>query len=247
MKILKNIAIAAVAAAAPAAVSAASLAVDNPDNHAYLGVRAAVDVSSAANGGAYYSSKAGFSVGGIYNLPIVANFYFEPGLSLFYDTFGTMHFQSEEIMPTPDTGAITGGTAEPVEPEEVLYKVDGSMRNLGFRVPLKFGYHFDFAEDLKVHVFTGPQVNLSLMARYHQGAYITPSGHRVASHSESIFGTGGFKHVDFQWNFGAGLQYGDYYVAVEGSLGITRMKDAADYLVRDLRRDLFTITLGYNF
>lgn len=243
-KNLRNIAVAALAAVAPVAATAASLAVDNPENRAYLGVRAAVDVSSAANGGAYYSSKAGFSIGGIYNLPIVANFYFEPGLSLFYDTFGTMHFQSEEIMPTPDPGAIT---ETPEEPEEVLYKVDGSMRNLGFRVPLKFGYHFDLAEDIKVHVFTGPQINLSLLARYHQGAYITPSGKRVASTSEGIFGTGGFKHVDFQWNFGAGLQYGDYYVAVEGSLGMTRMKDAAAYLQRDLRRDLFTITLGYNF
>lgn len=244
MSIFKNMAIAAVAAFAPATVSAASMAVDNPDNHSYLGVRAAVDISSAANGGAYYSSKAGFSVGGIYNLPIVANFYFEPGLSVFYDTFGTMHFQSEEIMPAPDAGM---NPSEPVEPEEVFYKVDGSMRNLGFRVPLKFGYHFDFAEDLKVHVFTGPQVNLSLMARYHQGAYITPSGHRVAAHSESIFGTGGFKHVDFQWNFGVGLQYGNYYVSLEGSLGMTRMKDQADYLRRNLRRDLFTISLGYNF
>lgn len=245
MKTFRNIAVAALAAVASATASGASLAVDNPDNKAYLGVRAAVDISSAANGGAYYSSKAGFSIGGIYNLPIVANFYFEPGLSIFYDTFGTMHFQSEEIMPAPNPDAITA--AEPEEPEEVYYKVDGSMRNLGFRVPLKFGYHFDFAEDLKVHVFTGPQVNLNLMARYHQGAYITPSGHRVASHSESIFGTGGFKHVDLQWNFGVGLQYDDYYVAVEGSLGITRMKDQADYLQRNLRRDLFTITLGYNF
>ncbi len=210
-------------------------------------MRAAVDISSAANGGAYYSSKAGFSIGGIYNIPIVANFYFEPGLSLFYDTFGTMYFQSEDIMAAPSAGAIADVTTEPEEPEEVFYKIDGSMRNLGFRVPLKFGYHFDFAEDLKVHVFTGPQLNLSLLARYHQGAYITPSGHRVASHSESIFGTGGFKHLDLQWNFGVGVQYDDYYVSVEGALGITRMKDQADYLQRHLRRDLFTITLGYNF
>ncbi len=247
MKTFRNIALAAVAGLAPITVGAASLAVDNPENHAYLGVRAAVDISSAANGGAYYSNKAGFSVGGVYNLPILANFYFEPGLSLFYDTFGTMRFQSEEIVPATNDGILMPAPTEPVEPEEVFYKVDGSMRNLGFRVPLKFGYHFDFAENLKVHVFTGPQVNLSLVARYHQGAYITPSGHRVASFSESIFGTGGFKHIDFQWNFGVGLQYGSYYVAIEGSLGITRMKDEADYLTRDLRRNLCAITLGYNF
>ena len=129
--------------------SADSLMFDNPDNKAYFGARVALDISSAANGGDFYSNKTGFAVGAIYNIPIKANFYFEPGLSLFYDVFGTMILKMDYPSSAP------GSTIEPGSPDDLegarMYQIDGTIRNLGFRVPLNFGYHFDFGEDLGVH------------------------------------------------------------------------------------------------
>lgn len=230
-------------------VSAQNLMFDNPDNKSYFGARVAVDFSSASNGALNYSSKAGFSAGAIYNMPVVKNFYFEPGLFFFYDVFGTS-FVAEHKFPTVDADGndVTGVK---------YYQVDGSLRNFGFRIPFNFGYHFDFDENIQVSVFTGPQLNLSLVARYHQNGVISPApDSRVYdSASVSAFGTNGFKHVDLQWNIGVGVNYDHYYASVSGSIGATRMKSASvipcgsfqAYFPTNIKRNIFNITVGYNF
>lgn len=222
---------------------------DNPENKAYFGVRAGLDISSAANGEGWYSNQPGFNVGAVYHIPLLANFYFEPGLSLFYNTFGTnrtMLYESDD----PFIDAVTGEPAIDADGNIVYkkfpYQIDGSMRNLGFRVPLILGFHFDLAEDVKVSVYTGPQFNASLMARYHQNE-VRVRGEEEPAFGYSLFGTKGFKHFDMQWNLGVGFTYQQYYIGLHGALGMTRMKDATEQLPRALRRNLFTITLGYNF
>ena len=235
-------------ATASTAVSAQSTYMfDNPDNREYFGVRVGLNVTSAANGGAMYSNKPGFEAGAVYNMPLWKNLYFEPGLSIFYNAFGTVSYDTYEApLPLPD-GTFTT--------TERLFQIDGSIRNFGFRIPLTVGYHFDFSEDLKVHVFTGPQLNLSLVARYHQDGMITPDDEQIVGGSKSIFGTGGFKHVDLQWTFGVGVTYQRYYMSVGGAVGCTKMKSASSAIIsdyaltlgRDVRRNIFTLTLGYNF
>lgn len=232
--------------AAPAAKSQ-SYMFDNPENRAFFGVRAGIDISSAANGGAMFSNKPGFDVGAVYNIPVVANLYFEPGLHVFYNVFGTSTVQYFEQVWLDEAGDENS--------RMIPYQVDGTLRNLGFRIPLNIGYHFDFAPDLSVHVFTGPQLNLSLMARYHQNEVITPGGEKIKSQSVDAFGTNGYKHVDLQWNIGVGITYQRYYMSLGGSLGITRMKSASVIvtdrfrtdLSRNIRRNLFNISVGYNF
>ncbi|MDE6528975.1 MAG: PorT family protein [Muribaculaceae bacterium] len=222
---------------------------DNPENRTYLGVRVGLDISSAANGGGYYSNMAGFSAGAVYNIPLWRNLYFEPGLSVFYNPFGTNSWSSYQVsVPVIENGApVIGADGNPVTMEsEVRYQIDGSIRNFGFRMPLIVGYHFDFTEDVKVHVYTGPQLNLSLLARYHRESVAVPEAVAPAE-SFSLFGTNGFKHFDLQWNFGVGLSYQTYYVGLSGSWGITDMKSGTALLPRDLHRNLFSITLGYNF
>lgn len=229
------------------AASAQSYLFDNPENRAYFGVRAGIDISSAANGGAMFSNKPGFNVGAVYNIPVVANFYFEPGLHLFYNVFGTSTVQFFEQTWVDEAGVENT--------RDIPYQVDGTLRNFGFRIPLNLGYHFDFAPDLSVHAFTGPQLNLSLVARYHQNEVITPGNERVQSESVDAFGTNGYKHVDLQWNFGVGLTYQRYYMTVGGSVGITKMKSASVIpcgpynvdLGRSIRRNLVNISVGYNF
>lgn len=220
------------------AVAETSYMFDNPDNKAYFGVRVGVDISSAANGGGNYSSNAGFAAGAVYNIPLFMNLYFEPGLSFFYNTFGTNKWNSY----------VPESTISPANPEgtEVLYQVEGNIRNFGFRVPLIIGFHFDFYEDLKVNVFTGPQANINLYSHYKVTDAMAPDKN-MPDHDGSLFGTDGFKHVDLQWAFGVGLTYQTYYVGLNGAWGITQMKSSTLMLPRNLRRNLFSITLGYNF
>lgn len=251
MKIQKAMVVAAAVMIGVGSTGAATTYLfDNPENRTYLGVRVGIDISSAANGGGYYNNKAGFSAGAVYNIPLWRNLYFEPGLSVFYNPFGTTSFDTYEVSrPVIDNSGmpVIGSDGKPVTTEEeVRYQIDGSIRNFGFRVPLLVGYHFDFAEDIKVHVYTGPQFNLSLLARYHSEGVKVPEAYAPAE-SFSLFGTNGFKHFDMQWNFGAGLSYQDYYVGLSGSWGLTDMKSGTALLPRNLHRNLFSINLGYNF
>jgi len=247
---VKSLALALAMTAGVSASAASSYLFDNPDNHTYFGARVSVDITSAANGGGYYSNQAGFSIGGIYNIPLYMNLYFEPGLTLFYNTIGANQWdtftQQKPVLDSAGQPVIAPNGDVVTEDFEMPYQIDGSVRNFGFRIPLNVGFHFDFTEDIKVHVYTGPQINLSLIARYHQDAVRVP-GVEEPSYSCSLFGTNGFKHVDLQWNFGVGVQYQKYYVGLSGAWGMTKMKSGTYDLYRDLRRNLFSISLGYNF
>lgn len=188
---MKKLLLAGVVAIAGLTASAQNVVVDNPDNHPYFGARVALDINSYSGKG--FSNGAGFSIGGVYNAPLYKNLYFEPGLSLFYNTVGVKH-------------------------------ADMSVKNLGFRIPLNFGYHFDVADDLSIHVFTGPQVNFNILARFD---------------GESLFDDG-YKRFDMQWNFGVGVGYQQYYASIGGGVGMTNVTKGVD-------RSIVSITLGYNF
>ncbi|MDE5941597.1 MAG: outer membrane beta-barrel protein [Muribaculaceae bacterium] len=251
MKPIKAIVAAtAVIYASANAGAASSYMFDNPENQAYFGARISLDISSAANGGGAYSNQAGFSAGAVYNIPVWTNLYFEPGLSIFYNTFGTSSWEtSTSDLPQYDSNGnplLNPDGSQVVISYPFNYQVDGSIRNFGFRIPMLVGFHFDVTEDVKVHVFTGPQLNLSLFARYYRNEVLVPEA-KAPAESMSLFGTEGFKHADLQWNFGAGVTYQSYYLSLNGAWGITNMKSATTVLRRDLRRNLFAITLGYNF
>ncbi len=225
----------AAAAIAPAA-GAQSYLTENPDNKAYFGARIGIDVSSTAGQPTnVFSNGAGFSIGGIYNIPLVMNAYFEPGLSLFYDTFGTTITTTQEF----PSGAYT-------------YEINGSIRNFGFRIPFNFGYHFDFTDEISVHLFTGPVLNLNLLARQY---YPADKDADFEKQNYSILGSGGFKHCDLQWDFGVAVTYNHYYVSIGGGVGITKAYDlkinkpvSNEEIYREsFRRNIFNISLGYNF
>lgn len=198
--------------------------VDNPDNKAYFGVRAGLDISSTAGQVAdNYGNGAGFTVGAIYNIPLWQNLFFEPGLHLFYDTFDYYVY-------------VGDGTS-------FLEVYDGSIRNWGFRVPLNFGYHFDFTDDISISVFTGPVLNMNLKADTSCGDYDKKYG---GKYGYSLINNG-FRRVDMQWDFGVSMNYGsNYYVALSGAVGVTKAY-GVHYDDDDFRRNTFNISVGYNF
>lgn len=235
------------AVAAASAVSAQNLLVDNPDNEAYLGARIGVDLTSTSGPSANtYNNGAGFSIGAIYNIPVWQNLYVEPGLSIFYNTF------SEDITRL----SFVNVPGEDPEAEPSLMPVEKiiprSIRNFGFRIPLLAGYHFDFTDMVKISVFTGPQLNISLYAHDHIKKLPDVDESLEVG---SLFGQNGFKHWDLQWVFGASVAYDRYVFSVQGGVGMTRVFNktytptVTDKLpVTDkLRRNTCTISLGYNF
>lgn len=215
---MKKILLLAVVLCATFSIKAQSL-FDNENNSTYFGARVGLDISSSSQSSNIYNNRAGFHFGAIYHIPVYMNLYFEPGLSMFYDTFG-IDDQRPECM------------------------FNGYLDNLGFRVPFNIGFHFDITDDISVSVFTGPQFNYSFMAKFHTKRIHSEFIPTTPLPEGSAFGHDGFKHFDVQWNFGVGVSYKKYYLSVSGAPGITKVFDDDEF---SFRRNLFQLTLGYNF
>lgn len=220
----KFLLLAALAAASCLPMAAQSEIFNNPDNKAYFGIRVAGDITCpgkfTANGVgvSMFKNGGGVEFGGIYNVPVVANFYIEPGLKFFYDTYSAKKDWFDEIGE--------GITA-------------ASVRKFGMRIPVMAGYHFDFTEDVKVSVFTGPELEIGLSAKEHVKA-------GSISESSSIYGDGGgMNRVNLLWGIGAGISYQHFYFGINGGIGMLNMlKDSGDVKFHENR---VSISLGYNF
>ena len=223
------------AALAAAAFGAhAQRVVNNPSNHPFWGIRASLDVSCPTNvtykdegfkeTESLFKNGVGFSVGAIYHLPIVANFYFEPGLSFFYNTWANK-----------DLGEL--------DEEDIDVVKNNSYRQTGLRIPLNFGYHFDFTDDFKVSIFTGPQLQVGLSC----DQYFTAKAGNLEYHvAPSMYsGDDGFNRFNASWNVGVGFTYQHVYLGVTSSLEMTNMiRSDEDFTGR---MNTVSIALGYNF
>lgn len=199
---------------------------NNPDNEAYFGIRVAGEVTCPGDfkvgnmGLGMFSNGGGIEFGAVYNVPVVANFYVEPGLKFFYNSTPV----DKDLLKTIESEV-------PVE--------SMSMRRFGLRVPVMLGYHFDLTDDFKVSVFTGPELEVGLSGKEHMKVY-------GESTSESMYGDeGGFRRADLLWDFGAGVSYQQFYFGVSGGIGMLNMADLGDNL--KWRENRVSFTLGYNF
>lgn len=221
----KHIIMLGAALLATGSVASAQNIFNNPDNKAYFGVRVGVDItcpgeiSSDGLGIDMFKNGAGIEFGGIYNIPVVANFYVEPGVKLFYDTYSVKK-QFIELL-------------------EDDVRLDGvSIRKFGMRVPVMLGYRFDFTRDISVSVFTGPELEVGFSGKTHV------SGRNI-SMSESVYGDGGGMHrVNLLWDFGASVSYKQCYLGINGGIGMLNMNSESDPTFHESR---VTIALGYNF
>lgn len=198
---------------------------NNPANKAYFGVRVGGEaicpgkITHENVGVSAYKNGGGVEFGAIYNIPVVANFYVEPGLKLYYNTYS----MKKDIL---DDMADNVG-------------VDSfSIRKFGMRVPVMLGYHFDFTEDINVSVFTGPELEVGLSGKAHVKAF-------GENGSESIYGDEGeYNRFDLVWGVGAGITYSHYYFGVSGGIGMLNMYNTSAVKFHENR---VTFTLGYNF
>lgn len=206
-----------------AAASAQGTIFNNPTNRAYFGVRVGADITCPGNVKSgplsidMFGNGAGIEFGGIYNIPLVANLYIEPGVKLFYDTY-----------PVDDLVSGDG---------DWTTEVDMSIRKFGMRIPVMFGYHFDFTPDVKVSLFTGPEFEVAFSGKCH----VSVDGE---SASESIYGDDGMNRVNLLWGVGAGIEFSRFYLGFNGGIGMLNMSGDSQVKFHENR---VTISLGYNF
>ena len=203
--------------------------VDNPNNKGYFGIRLGGEITcpgklSVENFSvSAFKNGGGVEFGGIYNFPVVANFYIEPGLKFYYNTYSFKDFSIMDI-------------------EEDIVIQSASMRKFGMRIPVMAGYHFDFTDDVKLSLFTGPELEIGLSAKGHvKGSF---QG-MVIDESESAYGDNeGMNRVDLLWGAGAGITYQNLYFGVSGGIGMLNMLSDSDVKFHENR---VTFSIGYNF
>lgn len=206
-------------------MAAQSDMLNNPDNTAYFGIRVGGDITcpgkvTANNIGlSAFNNGGGIEFGGIYNIPVAANFYIEPGLKLYYDTYS---MKKEWLEAWQDN----------------LIFDKASVKKFGMRIPVMAGYHFDFTQDIKLYVFTGPEFEIGLSCKE------CIKGHNIES-SESLYGKDGdMNRVNVLWGIGAGISYQQFYFGVNGGIGmVNMMKDTG----ATFHENRVTLSLGYNF
>ena len=228
---MKKFLITAAAALAAIGASAQSYLLNNPSNTSYFGIRASYDMTCPGKMKTDLGKTkvlgigSGASLGIVYNQPLVANLYIEPGVTFYYHT-------------------------ESIEPEylsSIAKKTfqNRSLRKFGAEVPVMFGYHFDFTPSVSLSVMTGPVLNVGISNDY----YITTkevAGHKFHT-SGTMYNDYGMNRVGCDWRFGAGLTFsGTYYVAVTGDVGMCNMLKDTNANA-SLRENGVKFTLGYNF
>ncbi len=211
--------------AASISVMAQNTIVNNPDNKAYFGIRVGGEITCPGKitehnvGISVFNNGGGVELGGIYNIPVVANFYIEPSLKFFYNTY-SLKKEFVEVLQ-----------------DDIIFN-SMTLKKFGMRIPVMAGYHFDFTKDIKVSVFTGPELEIGFSGK----EYI--NGHNIEM-SESIYGdNGGMNRVNVLWGIGAGISYQHFYFSANGGIGMLNMLSGSDAKFHENR---VTFSVGYNF
>lgn len=215
---IKKLSLLAAALLIPASIFAQQTS-DSQDP--YFGVRLSFDVTHPAGSNDGINNGSGLTIMGIYNLQLKNQWFLEPGIGVFYNTMGI----------------------RPVEFDDGLY--DGSIRNIGMRVPLNVGYRFNLFDNCAIALTTGPWFNVNISSK----AYLDPNFERPAPSKSTALFDYGWKRFDMQWGLGLSITCaGQYYISVSGGIGVTPMaKFRFDHSHSTIRRNTVSIAIGYNF
>lgn len=225
-------------AACSFSVKAQDISFESDNNQPFLGIRLGLDISCPSNwkisnigdtGSTLsipmFDNGAGFDLGAVYNIPLWKNLYFEPGLSIYYNTMG---FDVETL----------GDSEELPEGSDV----SASIRRFGFRIPFQVGYRVDFSQ-FSLSAFTGPVLSAGVTGRAH--ATVKYNG-MDDSDSANVYGSEGFlNRFDIGWKFGIGAEFNRFVLQLSGTVGMCNMLNhvnGAKYHDNNV-----ALTVGYNF
>ncbi len=150
-----------------------------------------------------YRQGFGVNVGGLCNIYLGKDFYFEPGISLFYDVYSYY-----DLVILGDDGTNFSDYSNPY-----IYKV-------GFRIPLIFGRSIDFSERFSMSVFTGPELNYAFA-----GGIKGKNSKRLEETGVTLFGKGDGcqRRFDCAWKVGIGVPMNEWFLSLDAAFGLTDM------------------------
>ncbi|MDE7413900.1 MAG: PorT family protein [Muribaculaceae bacterium] len=139
----------------------------------------------------------GFTIGGVSNIYLGKNFYFEPGLSLAYSQYKYKNL----LFPDSD------GTILETDPK--IYK-------WCFQIPLVFGYTIDIPDRYAFNVFTGPQVRYAFA-----GKTALKNNQLEEDTAEYVNLWDMQRRFDLSWKVGVGIPVNNFQISLEADFGIT--------------------------
>ena len=145
-----------------------------------------------------FRNGTGATAGAVCNIYLGKKFYFEPALSLFYDTYSYKGL------------TIAGDSYEESDP--ALYKV-------GFRMPLVIGYSISISDMLSIAPYTGPEMSYAFA-----GAVKVHDKDRLDLDDVSLFGKlGKQRRFECGWKIGVAFFSGMWSFNIDGTIGITNL------------------------
>ena len=175
----------------------------NDNNQVLWGLKASIDAELPGKWHGenisvqMYHPGVGFTIGGVSNIYLGKNFYFEPGLSFFYS-----QYKYDLIIGI-----------------ENLYDYkDPNLYKIGFQVPLTFGYTIDFSDKFAIDVFTGPQL------RYALGGKVVIKDTDIKELLDNSLDLWEVqRRFDCSWKVGLGLPINQFTLSLEADIGITNL------------------------
>ena len=166
-----------------------------------FGVKGSIDVPmpgkwhNSAGTFKMFNPGYGFSLGGVCNVYLGQGFYFEPGVSLFYEGYGY-----HDLL-------VLNANGEAVDCDPKLWKA-------GMRVPVVFGCTLDITDDFALTLFTGPELNYAFA-----GKNTYKHKELVGEQPTDLFRD--MRRVDLAWHAGFGVPISCFLVSLEASFGLT--------------------------
>ena len=175
----------------------------NENNKVLWGLKATVDVEIPGkwrwenSSVTMYKPGAGFTIGGVSNIYLGKNFYFEPGVSFFYSQYRCDYSIGTDLVNMIKNPKI--------------YK-------LGIEVPVIFGYTIDFSEKFAMDVFTGPQLRYAL-----GGEMVIKDQEIKEDFGDTVDLWEIQRRFDCSWKIGIGFPMNKFTLSLEADIGITNL------------------------
>lgn len=187
-------------------------------------VKVAWDLTVPSTDIASINNGSGLEAGVLLNTTLYKGLYIEPGAEYFYNTMDVSYidFMVNGRVPGPS----------------------GMIRNQGIRVPVMVGWKFGLASGMSMSVYTGPQLNFGMQMKSHTDAETADLSVKANANLYDL----GWKKFDLQWKAGIRFHYLDNFFAdIDIAAGINNILDSDKYKDRHLRRNTFSLGVGYMF
>lgn len=205
--------------------AALSLAAQDYTPSVTYGVRLGMDITFPSGSSDAYKVGSGFSLGGVAQIALPRNFYFEPGLMVQY----------------------TAMTADNLISFDDEYFYQNSAKYWNIHIPMLFGYNFSLAPKWSMSVATGPYLNINLSARQQLSPNLSVPN-PLPDRKVNLFNHG-WKRADAGWSIKLSVIFAkSYYIGISTGIAFTPL---ARYGNRDnkmrIHRNTLALSLGYNF